>query len=53
MEDGLTYFLEVDEASQNEIKIITSNRINVYKVERDGVLFVINDEKAIEAETNG
>ena len=50
MEDGLTYFFEVDEAGQNEIKIITSSRINVYKVERDGVLFVIKDEKAKEAE---
>ena len=49
MEDGLTYFLEVDEASQNET--ITSSSINDYKVERDGVLFVIKDEKAKEAET--
>ena len=51
MENGFTYFLEVDEASQDEITIIANN-INGYKVIIDGVLFVIKDEKAIEAETN-
>ena len=61
MEDGLTYFLEVDEASQNEITIIITSSIcpdsKVLEgfemkggIERDGVLFVIKDEKAKEAE---
>ena len=59
MEDGLTYFLEVDEASQNEITIIITCSIcpdsKVLEgfemkggIERDGVLFVIKDEKAKE-----
>ena len=50
MEDGLTYFLEVDEASQNEITKTTSSSINGYKVEIDGVYFVVKDEKAKVAE---
>ena len=50
MEDGLTYFLEVDEASQNEITITTSSSINGYNVEIDGVYFVVKDEKVKEAE---
>ena len=50
MEDGLTYFLEVDEASQNEITITTSSSINGHKVEIDGVYFVVKDEKAKVAE---
>ena len=45
MEDGLTYILEVDEASQNEITITTSSSINGYKVEIDGVYFVVKEEK--------
>ena len=56
MEDGLTYFLEVDEASQNEITIIITSSIcpdsKVLEgfemkggIERDGVLFVIKDER--------
>jgi hypothetical protein len=50
MEDGLTHLLASDEASENEITIIISN-INDDKVERDGVLFVIKDEKAKEVES--
>jgi hypothetical protein len=50
MEDGLTHLLASDEASENEITIIISN-INDDKVERDGVLFVIKDEKAKGAES--
>ena len=50
MEDGLTHLLASDEVSENEITIIISN-INDDKVERDGVLFVIKDEKAKETET--
>ena len=63
MEDGLTYFLEIDETSQNEITIVItccifpdSKVLEGFEmkggIERDGVLFVIKDEKAKEAEIN-
>ena len=61
MENGFSYIFKVDEASQNEITIIIissscpdSKVLEGFEmkggIERDGVLFVIKDEKAKEAE---
>jgi hypothetical protein len=59
MEDGFTYFLKIVKAGKNEITITSSfcpdsKVLEGFEmkggIERDGVLFVIKDEKAKEAE---